>query len=163
MIAWLSVASLVNAPTLTAFHRDSVAAPRAVIEIREETPPPVVLRINASSTPKEMAHYIALRGEDLALSGGDIDIALSIVHSESRFRNIPNVNGSRYGIGPFQFIRSTWNKVCRPMLGEETSVWDSNDNIECGLLLVKNHQFGHWAWGSQRWWLRLPFTRANLL
>lgn len=157
MAAWL-VGAVLNPEPAIMVYKDALVAPRSVpiSEVKVEYPEPITeKRITASSTPEEVAVYIAERGEEIGLSRHDTDLALSIAWSESRFRNVPNSKGPRYGIGPFQFVWTTFAKLCQ---GE---IWDSLDNVDCGLKLIKVGQFGHWV-QSIHSWKRLPMTQKKL-
>lgn len=144
-------------PAIT-IQKDALVAPRSVPfeEIQVDYPEPIP-RLTASSTQEEVGIYIAERGEEIGLSGHDIDVALSIVWSESQFRNVCNAKfGCVAGMGIFQFIKSTWKKSC------EGEIMNPLDNVECGLELIKQKQFGHWAPYSVSYWKRLPMTRQKL-
>ncbi|NQU99361.1 MAG: hypothetical protein HQ538_01365 [Parcubacteria group bacterium] len=72
-------------------------------------------------------------------------IADKIAWCETRFRNIPNSQGTRYGIGVFQFVQSTWDEQC------EGDVWNEYDNIRCALQLIKKGQLWRWNMSKHCW------------
>jgi len=64
--------------------------------------------------------------------------------------------GCGSGMGHFQFITSTWNSICRDVLGL-TDIYNSSQNIRCGIYTLKTYGDQHWGmltteWGSARCW-----------
>lgn len=78
--------------------------------------------------------------------------AVAIGYAESHFTNKCNTTSCAYGIGPLQIIQSTFNSFkCAG------SVYNADDNIICGVRIMKDGGFGHWGtqdtwWGSYRTW-----------
>lgn len=93
--------------------------------------------------PLEVASFIVFEAER---QDADALLALAIAKAESDFVNQCNKNGCRYGIGPFQIIRSTFFKNC------EGDVFDASDNIKCGIKLLKEDGPKHWIPWSLRTW-----------
>ena len=72
-------------------------------------------------------------------------LPLEIVRRESNFvSDICNKTyGCRSGIGLFQIVISTL-KHCQEQLGRKLDARNIEDNIDCGLWLLKNEGIGHW-------------------
>lgn len=70
-----------------------------------------------------------------------------IAKCESGLQNIPNKEGPTFGVGPFQFISSTWNNLC------EGDIWNAEDNVKCGVKLIADGQLYHWEPYSGSCWL----------
>lgn len=74
--------------------------------------------------------------------------------------NNPNVCNKQFGClggqGHFQIIPSTWLSTCAGVLGL-TDVFDGNQNIRCGIYILKTRGDGAWGtvdtwWGSYKCW-----------
>ena len=64
--------------------------------------------------------------------------------------------GCKAGMGLFQLIPSTV-KYCEEKLGRELNPFNENDNMACGMWLLKNEGTQHWGtantdWGSYQCW-----------
>ena len=81
-------------------------------------------------------------------------LALYIAYAESGL-NPKAKNANSSASGTFQFIRSTWQRNC------EGSVFDTVNNVRCGIKLLKEPGgHNHWA-ASLHYWLK-PYTAASI-
>ena len=80
-------------------------------------------------------------------------IGHAITRAESDFRNTYNTEGCRYGIGPMQIVKSTFEEQC---VGD---VYNTEDNIRCGLMLIEQRELWRWKQSAHRW---LPVLRKDL-
>lgn len=80
-------------------------------------------------------------------------LALSIAKAESGF-DPKAKNKTSSATGVFQIINSTFKKNC------EGSVWTAQDNVRCGILLLKRDGHSHWD-ESVKYWLR-PYTQSYI-
>lgn len=83
--------------------------------------------------------------------GTDVAFSKKVAECESHFRNVPNSEGAEYGIGPYQWIRSSWDKMC------EGEIWNAEDNIKCGVKTLSEGKISHWGtsetdWGTYHCW-----------
>ncbi len=101
-----------------------------------------------SETVEETFHRIA---EEYDVHARKIGHA--ITRAESDFRNICNTEGCRYGIGPMQIVKSTFEEQC---IGD---VFNAEDNIRCGMILVERRELWRWKQSAHRW---LPILPKNL-
>ncbi len=167
ILAAFAAISSVTSAIFLGFQSAPASVPNALAN-----PPAHILSINASSTPREVADYIVWRGDALGLPDSEIDLALSIAYAESHFRCVPNKDGPRYGICTYQFVLTTWQTVCldmdkppekrKALVEEGSDVWDPEQNVECGLKLVADGEFGHWAPYSIGVWQTLPVKKSML-
>ena len=81
-------------------------------------------------------------------------LALAISHSESRFRNVPNEAGLSSAYGPFQILESTFLGNCK---GSRKVI---EDNIKCGVYLLKRDGWTHWR-ESLPYWFPI-YTKAYI-
>jgi len=74
-----------------------------------------------------------------------VDLVLEIVRRESNFDpTICNGQfGCRSGIGLFQIVIETL-KHCQKQLGRELNARDAEDNVDCGIWLLKNEGIKPW-------------------
>ena len=72
-------------------------------------------------------------------------IGYAITEAESDFRNICNTDGCRYGIGPMQIVKSTFTEQCTG------DVFNTEDNIRCGMMLVERRELWRWKQSAHRW------------
>jgi len=79
--------------------------------------------------------------------GVDRQTCLNIAFCESGYRNIPNWYGERYGIGCYQFVRTTFNEQC------DGDIYNSEDNIKCAIKLISRGELWRWK-TSQKCWQR---------
>ncbi|MEK7503245.1 MAG: hypothetical protein AAB556_02255 [Patescibacteria group bacterium] len=77
------------------------------------------------------------------------EIGHAITNAESDFRNICNTEGCRYGIGPMQIVRSTFEEQC------QGNVFNQEDNIKCGLTMLKRGHYWRWYQSVDKWFLKL--------
>lgn len=91
---------------------------------------------------EQIKAIIISKSEELGLNP---KLPLEIVRRESNF--VPDICnqkfGCRSGIGLFQLIISTL-KHCQVELGRQLDARSIEDNIDCGLWLLKNEGIGHW-------------------
>ena len=93
---------------------------------------------------EEVAQFIV--AEAKRIDYPDTLLALSIAKAESGFRQICNLKDCRYGIGVFQIVRSTFRQAA--CAGD---VFNTEDNIRCGLKLLKEDGHGHWDMSVSGW------------
>jgi len=73
-------------------------------------------------------------------------LALEIVRREANFDPLVcnGKFGCSHGQGLFQVIPST-NKYCEKKLGRKLNPFNAEDNIDCGLYLLKTNGIVHWS------------------
>lgn len=91
----------------------------------------------------------------------DPELSYWIAWCESELKNVPNENGEQYGIGPYQFIKTTWNDLTISKHGKAPyctgDIWNEEDNVRCGVKLISELKIIHWGtaetdWGSFKCW-----------
>jgi len=75
----------------------------------------------------------------------DEQLALNIAFCESGYENISNYQGERYGIGIYQFIKSTWDEQCKG------SIWNEEHNIKCAIKLISKGELWRWDMSKSCW------------
>ena len=87
-------------------------------------------------------------------------LALAIMRAESNFQNVCNRQyGCRYGIGPFQIVRSTYKTFCTG------DVFNAEDNIRCGIKILKESGHHHWDMSVKGWlplYTELSITESHI-
>ena len=80
-----------------------------------------------------------------AAMGVNYRLALEIAKRESGFvSDVCNFKyGCKSGQGIYQIVNSTL-KHCEKKLGRKLDVFKAEDNIDCGLWLLKHEGIGHW-------------------
>lgn len=85
------------------------------------------------------------------------ELPLAIVEAESQFKNICNSEGCEYGIGIFQIVQSTFDEQC------EGDVYNEEDNINCGIKLLKQGDYWRWEQSKDKWFPKIATsTRDNI-
>jgi len=91
----------------------------------------------------------------------DDEIPLAIANAESQFKNICNIEkGCTAGIGIFQIVQSTFDEQCKskgtPIMSD---VYVIDDNIQCGIRMIKNGDYWRWNPSMNKW---LPKLSTNV-
>ena len=76
---------------------------------------------------------------------GLAELAVKIAHCESKFKNVPNSDGSRYGIGVMQIVQTTFDENC------EGDVWNADDNIRCAVKMMAKGELWRWDMSRHCW------------
>jgi hypothetical protein len=101
-----------------------------------EAPEPVVKEEKVVLDTKEQIQaYIVQQANEHGVPEWN---ALEIARCESGFRNVCNVQTCDNGRGPYQFLASTFDEQC------EGDVDNAQDNIDCGIKLMKAGQYWRW-------------------
>lgn len=75
----------------------------------------------------------------------DPTLALRIANAESEFRNVNNTNGSKFGIGIFQIVQSTFDEQC------QGDIYNEADNINCAIKMMSKNQYYRWNPSKLKW------------
>jgi hypothetical protein len=142
--------------------------------------PPVTTPLSSTSQMPLLAPFLASTNEPVALTTTSViasyireqarqyaveeSLALSIAWCESGFRSICNRDSCSFGIGVFQFIKSTWATNC------SGGILNAQDNVDCAIKLLAAGATSHWGtkytsaplckgeecWGSWACWVGRP-------
>jgi len=110
--------------------------------LQNKTESPVI--ISKNETVKETFDRISK-----PLDSATREIGHAITHAESNFRNVCNTDGCRYGIGPMQIVKSTFQEQC------EGDVFNQEDNIKCGFLMLGRGHYWRWQQSIDKWFPKL--------
>lgn len=76
-----------------------------------------------------------------------------MARAESQYKNVCNIEkGCIAGIGIFQILQSTFDEQCKttgtPIM---TDVYNEDDNIQCGIKMIKNEDYWRWNPSMDKW------------
>ncbi len=115
-----------------------------LFKVDAETPVRSCAEMNDFIRPEyRLKHLIICKATDIGVQPA---LVLEIVRRESGFK--PEICNRTFGCssgqGLMQIIPSTHN-YCEAKLGRELDMFKAEDNLDCGLWLLKNEGIRHWA------------------
>ena len=99
-----------------------------------------IIYSSATTTPEWIDYYVAF-----------FDASSTLVHAIAQAESPGYVNqcnqkyGCIAGIGPLQFVWSTWKENC------EGNVLNPHDNVRCGVKLIAQGKLCHWKQSAWKW------------